>query len=62
MVCAALGVRVLDVPVRPVYGDEKSGLRFWHVLQIIGIIYRRWRQVRIASFTPNTSVALLPNR
>jgi hypothetical protein len=62
MVCAAQNLRVLEVPVRPVYADEKSGLRPWHVLLIMGVIYRRWRQLRTASLAENGHVALLPNR
>jgi len=48
LLLAALGLTVHEVPVRPVYGDEKSGLRVWHVLQIMGVIHRRWRQTRAA--------------
>jgi hypothetical protein len=46
MLLAALRFTVREVPVRPVYGDEKSGLRAWHVLQIMSVIYRRWRHIR----------------
>jgi glycosyltransferase involved in cell wall biosynthesis len=34
------GARVCDVPVRPVYGDEKSGMRPWHVVVIVLLIVR----------------------
>jgi glycosyltransferase involved in cell wall biosynthesis len=37
---AAHGLKISDVPVRPVYGDEKSGVRPWHVVVILGIIAR----------------------
>lgn len=37
----ARGFRVIERPVRPVYGSEKSGLRAWHFLTILGIIVRR---------------------
>jgi glycosyltransferase involved in cell wall biosynthesis len=37
---AANGLKIRDVPVRPVYGDEKSGMRPWHVVVILGIIAR----------------------
>jgi glycosyltransferase involved in cell wall biosynthesis len=37
---AAQGLRIRDVPVRPVYGDETSGVRPWHVVVILGIIAR----------------------
>ena len=42
---AARGKRVLEVPVRPVYADEQSGVRPWHALSILGLIARRyWRE------------------
>jgi len=37
---ALAGFKVRDVPVRPVYGDEKSGVRPWHVAVILGLIAR----------------------
>ena len=49
MLLAARGMRVHEVPVRPVYADEASGLRPWHVLQIMGVIGRRWRSERSAT-------------
>jgi glycosyltransferase involved in cell wall biosynthesis len=37
------GLRVRDVPVRPVYGSEQSGIRLRHVLLIIPfVITRAW--------------------
>lgn len=33
--------RIMQVPVRPVYEDEKSGVRWWHVVSIVGIIFQR---------------------
>ncbi len=33
--------RVVEVPVRPVYRDESSGLRPWHLASIAGVILRR---------------------
>jgi len=42
LLLAARGQRVVEVPVRPVYADEKSGLRPWHILQILGVILRRF--------------------
>ena len=40
------GCKVRDVPVRPVYGDEKSGIRPWHVPVILWIIARvAWRRI-----------------
>jgi glycosyltransferase involved in cell wall biosynthesis len=43
---AARGLSVVDVPVRPVYADERSSLRPWHALFIPWIIVRRWRKER----------------
>jgi glycosyltransferase involved in cell wall biosynthesis len=47
---ARTGLRIRDVPVRPVYGDEESEVRPWHVVVILGIIARiawdRRRQAR----------------
>lgn len=37
---AAAGGRVVEVPVRPVYAGERSGLRPWHVALILGLIAR----------------------
>lgn len=48
---AARGLRVAEVPVRPVYADEQSGVRAWHALSVLGLIARRYlreRQVRRA--------------
>jgi dolichol-phosphate mannosyltransferase len=43
---AARGLRVLEVPVRPVYADEASGVRPWHALTVLGVIVRRHRRER----------------
>lgn len=62
---AAEGLRVAEVPVRPVYADEGSGLRPYHVFTIAGVIARRWhrsrpkrardvRDVRDGAVTPRT--------
>ena len=37
-------LRVAEVTVRPVYGDEQSGVRPWHALLILGLIVRRLRR------------------
>ena len=37
---ALAGMRIRDVVVRPVYADEKSGIRPWHVLVILWLIAR----------------------
>jgi glycosyltransferase involved in cell wall biosynthesis len=46
---AARRLAVVDVEVRPVYADEKSGLRVWHAALIAGVILRRaWLERRRA--------------
>jgi len=43
---AAHGARVVEVPVRPVYAGEQSGVRPWHALVVLGVIARRWHRGR----------------
>jgi glycosyltransferase involved in cell wall biosynthesis len=43
---AAHGARVTQVPVCPVYASEKSGVRPWHALIVLGVIGRRWYRER----------------
>jgi glycosyltransferase involved in cell wall biosynthesis len=43
---AARGHAVVDIAVRPVYADERSGLRPWHAARIPFIILRRWWKER----------------
>lgn len=46
---AARRLRVVDVEVRPVYADERSGLRPWHVIVIALVTLRRaWLEYRRA--------------
>ncbi|HEV8551103.1 MAG TPA: glycosyltransferase family 2 protein [Polyangiaceae bacterium] len=45
LLLAAHGMRVAEVPVRPVYADEASGLRPWHVISILTVIARRYARV-----------------
>jgi glycosyltransferase involved in cell wall biosynthesis len=45
LLLGARGLRVVEVPVRPVYADEQSGLRPWHVVSILGVIARRYARV-----------------
>jgi len=45
LLLAARGLSVVEVPVRPVYADERSGLRAWHVLSILGVVLRRYARV-----------------
>jgi hypothetical protein len=39
---AAEGLRVAEVPVRPVYAGEASGVRPWHAFVVLYVIARRW--------------------
>jgi glycosyltransferase involved in cell wall biosynthesis len=39
---AGRGARVLEVPVRPVYADEVSGVRAFHAVSILALIARRY--------------------
>jgi glycosyltransferase involved in cell wall biosynthesis len=38
---AARGLTVAEVPVRPVYADERSGVRPWHAATVLGVIAHR---------------------
>lgn len=38
---AARGLIVADVVVRPVYADERSGIRLWHLFVVLWVILRR---------------------
>lgn len=39
---ARAGHRVVEVPVRPVYAGEASGVRPWHALVVLVVLARRW--------------------
>jgi glycosyltransferase involved in cell wall biosynthesis len=41
LLIAHRGLSVYEVPVRPVYRDEASGVRAWHIATIAGVIARR---------------------
>lgn len=44
LLVAQHGLRVTEVTVRPVYADERSGVRPWHALLILWLLARRmWR-------------------
>jgi hypothetical protein len=45
---AARGLSVVEVPVRPVYADEQSGVRAWHAFSILVLIARRYVRERPA--------------
>jgi glycosyltransferase involved in cell wall biosynthesis len=55
---AVQGLEVRDVPVRPVYGEAKSGIRFHHVIGIVFfVLVRAWiRRLRAS----RAEVALTP--
>jgi glycosyltransferase involved in cell wall biosynthesis len=44
---ARAGAAVVEVPVRPVYADERSGVRPWHAAIICGVLARRWALDRL---------------
>jgi glycosyltransferase involved in cell wall biosynthesis len=44
---ATAGCRVAEVPVRPVYADEQSGVRSYHLLVVSCVIARRWWRSRV---------------
>src|SRR5882724_9359833 len=51
---AARGLSVHEVPVRPVYADEQSGVRAWHALSILWLIARRHvRERRVGHALPS---------
>jgi glycosyltransferase involved in cell wall biosynthesis len=60
---ALAGYSIRDVPVRPVYGTERSGVRPWHVAVIACLIARTaWRRVAtrralLAPHAPRSRVA-----
>jgi glycosyltransferase involved in cell wall biosynthesis len=48
-ILSAWNQRVVDVPVRPVYADEESGVRPWHVFTVLGVIARRYTRTRYSA-------------
>lgn len=55
---ASRGLRVREVPVRPVYADEESGIRARHVLTILGLVARRhWLERGTAAALRSRSAA-----
>jgi glycosyltransferase involved in cell wall biosynthesis len=57
LMLAARGMRVAEVPVRPVYADEQSGVRPWHLLSVAGVIVRRALRDRVVH-TPSLTRSL----
>jgi glycosyltransferase involved in cell wall biosynthesis len=54
---ARAGLTIREIPVRPVYGDEQSGVRPWHVGVILGIIARTAWERRRAIKAPPRSIS-----
>jgi hypothetical protein len=56
---AALGHGIAEVPVRPVYADEVSRLRWRHLPVIAGVVARVWlRRVLLVPYASTRSEAL----
>ncbi len=56
LMLAGRGLRVSDVAVRPIYADEASGVRPWHLLTVASVIVRRSLRQRGARALPAPSV------
>lgn len=41
LMCRRAGFRITEVPVRPVYADEGSGIRPWHAFVVFWVVVRR---------------------
>ena len=48
LMCVTHGLRVAEVAVEPVYADERSGLRPWHMLSIAWLTLHRKNRYRLA--------------
>jgi glycosyltransferase involved in cell wall biosynthesis len=60
---ALRGMRIVQVPVRAVYGDEVSRFRARHLLIVCGLVARAWiRRKAGPSFTETTTFAQPPPR
>ena len=47
---AERSLRVAEVRVRPIYANERSGVRAWHALVVLGLLWRAWlRRRRLVS-------------
>ncbi|HVU04144.1 MAG TPA: glycosyltransferase family 2 protein [Polyangiaceae bacterium] len=49
------GFRVAEVPIRPVYAGEASGIRPWHALVVLGLLARRRMEPRPKRRSPARS-------
>ncbi|HSQ63169.1 MAG TPA: glycosyltransferase family 2 protein [Polyangiaceae bacterium] len=54
----AANVRVIEVPVRPVYAGEKSQLHLWHLPVIAGVVARAWLRRRQGVASPSSTYYL----
>lgn len=59
LMLAQHGLRVGEVTVRPIYAEERSGVRAWHALLIIALIARRWLSTRARHERAGRPVQLL---
>ncbi len=59
LMLAARGLRVVEVAVRPVYADEASGVRPWHLLSVASVIMRR--SLRDRAWLAPTAARSLPD-
>ena len=48
---ALVGGRIREVPVRPVYRGERSGIRPWHALVMVGLLVRGGVRLRLGALT-----------
>jgi glycosyltransferase involved in cell wall biosynthesis len=46
---ALVGGRITEVPVRPVYAGERSGIRPWHALLMVGLLVRGGVRLRLGA-------------
>lgn len=58
---AATKARVVEVPVRPVYAGETSGVRPWHALLVLGILGRRWSRTVLFTNRSHAQSSRLPS-
>lgn len=53
------GLRVAEVPVRPIYAGQKSGVRPWHAVLILALLTRRALDRRFKSAPTQNSLATM---
>lgn len=56
---AERSMRVVEVPVRPIYADESSGVRPWHALTVLGVVVRRLFLARLRDRTQEVARATM---